>query len=88
LTLDLRRCSPWWCLGPTRPWRTWTSLLAAIRAHLDTLHDLRDCAAVLLAPALATGGPPGVAFRELRRVYLQQWSGLVDLLVMFPSVPS
>ncbi len=51
-------------------------LRAAIRAHLDALHDLRDYAAVVLAPALALDGPPGGAFRELRRVYLQQWSGL------------
>ena len=53
-------------------------LRAAIRAHLDALHDLRDYAAVVLAPALALDGPPGAAFRELRRVYLQQWSRLVE----------
>jgi len=53
-------------------------LRAAIRAHLDALHDLRDYATVVLAPTLALDGPPGAAFRELRRAYLQQWSGLVE----------
>jgi AcrR family transcriptional regulator len=61
-----------------RPGDPRARLRAAIRAHLDALHDLRDYAAVVLAPALALDGPPGVAFRELRRVYLQQWSGLVE----------
>jgi AcrR family transcriptional regulator len=53
-------------------------LLAAIRAHLAALHDLRDYAAVVLAPALALDGPPGAEFRDLRRAYLRQWSGLVE----------
>jgi AcrR family transcriptional regulator len=53
-------------------------LRAAIRAHLDALHDLRDYAAVVLAPALALEGPPGAEFRALRRAYLRQWSGLVE----------
>ena len=61
-----------------RPGDPRARLRAAIRAHLDALHDLRDYAAVVLAPALALDGPPGGAFRELRRVYLQQWSGLVE----------
>ena len=62
----------------TRPGDPRARLRAAIRAHLDALHDLRDYAAVVLAPALALDGPPGAAFRELRRVYLQQWSRLVE----------
>jgi AcrR family transcriptional regulator len=53
-------------------------LRAAIRAHLDALHDLRDYAAVVLAPALALEGPPGAEFRALRRAYLRQWSALVE----------
>jgi AcrR family transcriptional regulator len=53
-------------------------LRAAIRAHLDALHDLRDYAAVVLAPALALDGPPGSEFRALRGAYLRQWSGLVE----------
>ncbi|HEX4255418.1 MAG TPA: TetR/AcrR family transcriptional regulator [Streptosporangiaceae bacterium] len=53
-------------------------LRAAIRAHLTALHDLRDYAAVVLAPALALDGPPGTEFRDLRRAYLRQWSGLVE----------
>ena len=53
-------------------------LRAAIRAHLAALHDLRDYAAVVLAPALALDGPPGPEFRDLRRAYLRQWSGLVE----------
>lgn len=53
-------------------------LRAAIRAHLDALHELRDYAAVVIAPALALDGPPGAGFRALRRAYLQQWSGLVE----------
>ena len=61
-----------------RPGDPQARLRAAIRAHLDALHDLRDYAAVVLAPALALDGPPGAAFRELRRVYLQQWSRLVE----------
>ena len=61
-----------------RPGDPRARLHAAIRAHLDALHDLRDYAAVVLAPALALDGPPGAAFRELRRVYLQQWSRLVE----------
>jgi AcrR family transcriptional regulator len=61
-----------------RPGDPRARLRAAIRAHLDALHDLRDYAAVVLAPALALDGPPGAAFRELRRVYLQQWSRLVE----------
>jgi TetR/AcrR family transcriptional regulator, cholesterol catabolism regulator len=61
-----------------RPGDPRARLRAAIRAHLDALHDLRDYAAVVLAPALALDGPPGAAFRELRRAYLQQWSGLVE----------
>jgi TetR/AcrR family transcriptional regulator, cholesterol catabolism regulator len=60
-----------------RPGDPRTRLRAAIRAHLDALHDLRDYAAVVLAPTLALDGPPGAAFRELRRAYLHQWSGLV-----------
>ena len=61
-----------------RPGDPRARLRAAIRAHLDALHDLRDYAAVVLAPALALDGPPGAAFRELRRVYLQHWSRLVE----------
>ena len=61
-----------------RPGDPRARLRAAIRAHLDALHDLRDYAAVVLAPALALDGPPGAAFRELRRAYLQQWSRLVE----------
>ncbi len=61
-----------------RPGDPRARLRAAIRAHLDALHDLRDYATVVLAPALALDGPPGAAFRELRRAYLQQWSGLVE----------
>jgi AcrR family transcriptional regulator len=53
-------------------------LRAAIRAHLYALHDLRDYAAVVLAPALALEGPPGAEFRALRRAYLRQWSALVE----------
>jgi AcrR family transcriptional regulator len=53
-------------------------LRAAIRAHLAAVHDLRDYAAVVLAPALALDGPPGADFRALRRAYLRQWSGLVE----------
>jgi len=52
-------------------------LRAAIRAHLDALADLRDYAAVVLAPALARDEPPGAAFRALRGAYLRQWSALV-----------
>jgi AcrR family transcriptional regulator len=61
-----------------RPGDPRARLRAAIRTHLDALHDLRDYAAVVLAPALTLDGPPGAAFRELRRAYLQQWSGLVE----------
>jgi AcrR family transcriptional regulator len=53
-------------------------LRAAIRAHLAALHDLRDYAAVVLAPRLALDGPPGTEFRDLRRAYLRQWSELVE----------
>jgi AcrR family transcriptional regulator len=62
---------------PAQPGDPRARLRAAIRAHLDALHDLRDYAAVVLAPALALDGPPGAEFRALRRAYLRQWSGLV-----------
>jgi AcrR family transcriptional regulator len=62
---------------PGRPGDARARLRAAIRAHLDALHDLRDYAAVVIGPALAADGPPGAEFRELRRAYLNQWSGLV-----------
>ena len=61
-----------------RPGDPRARLRAAIRAHLDALHDLRDYAAVVLAPALALDGPPATEFRDLRRAYLRQWSGLVE----------
>ena len=61
-----------------RPGDPRARLRAAIRAHLDALHDLRDYAAVVLAPALALDGPLGTEFRDLRRAYLRQWSGLVE----------
>ena len=60
-----------------RPGDPRARLRAAIRAHLDALHDLHDYAAVVLAPALALDGPPGAEYRALRRAYLRQWSGLV-----------
>jgi TetR/AcrR family transcriptional regulator, cholesterol catabolism regulator len=64
--------------GPAaRPGDPRARLRAAIRAHLDALADLRDYAAVVLAPALALEGPPGAAFRALRGAYLRQWSALV-----------
>ncbi len=64
--------------GPAaRPGDPRARLQAAIRAHLDALADLRDYAAVVLAPALALEGPPGAAFRALRGAYLRQWSALV-----------
>ena len=61
-----------------RPGGPRARLRAAIRAHLYALHDLRDYAAVVLAPALALEGPPGAEFRALRRAYLRQWSALVE----------
>jgi AcrR family transcriptional regulator len=61
-----------------RPGDPRARLRAAIRAHLAALHDLRDYAAVVLAPAPALDGPPGTEFRDLRRAYLRQWSGLVE----------
>ena len=64
--------------GNDRPDDPRARLRAAIRAHLAALHDLRDYAAVVLAPALALDGPPGTEFRDLRRAYLRQWSGLVE----------
>jgi TetR/AcrR family transcriptional regulator, cholesterol catabolism regulator len=63
---------------PAQPGDPRARLRAAIRAHLDALHDLRDYAAVVLAPTLALDGPPGAEFRALRRAYLRQWSGLVE----------
>jgi TetR/AcrR family transcriptional regulator, cholesterol catabolism regulator len=63
---------------PAQPGDPRARLRAAIRAHLAALHDLRDYAAVVLAPALALDGPPGAEFRDLRRAYLRQWSGLVE----------
>jgi TetR/AcrR family transcriptional regulator, cholesterol catabolism regulator len=73
LDLALAEVTDW-----VRPGDPRDRLRAAIRAHLDALGDLRDYAAVVLAPALALDGPPRAAFRELRRAYLQQWSGLVE----------
>lgn len=64
--------------GDDRPGDPRARLRAAIRAHLAALHDLRDYAAVVLAPALALDGPPGADFRALRRAYLRPWSGLVE----------
>jgi AcrR family transcriptional regulator len=55
-----------------------TRLRAAIRAHLGALHDMRDYAALVLAPEMALEGPPAAEFRALRRAYLHQWSGLVE----------
>jgi AcrR family transcriptional regulator len=79
--------------GPAaRPGDPRARLQAAIRAHLDALADLRDYAAVVLAPALALEGPPGAAFRALRGAYLRQWSALVADAqaagVLAPGVPA
>ncbi|MFC4949630.1 TetR family transcriptional regulator [Pseudonocardia sp. GCM10023141] len=53
-------------------------LRAAIRAHLDALHELNDYAAVVLALDTAADGPAAAEYHRLRRVYGRQWIALIE----------
>jgi AcrR family transcriptional regulator len=54
-----------------------TRLRAAVRAHLRSLHELDDYAAVVLARGTARQVPAAAAFRELRQRYGDRWRDLV-----------